>query len=190
MAPGNKRERTRRALIEAALAVAERHGFVGASLDEIAAQAAMTKGAIYSNFAGKADLMFAAAESRGLRLEPVYVAGGTLEDQFDALAEALLRMLPKTGPLARLHAEFQAYLAVEPALRQRAGAFYAQAFDRMSKAIEDAYGPQLRLPAASLVMAAQALCTGFVQQHQLTPGAVSEAVVRNAFGALARGALR
>ena len=47
---GGKRERTRAALVAATLAVVAERGFAGASLDEIAARAGMTKGAVYSNF--------------------------------------------------------------------------------------------------------------------------------------------
>lgn len=190
MPTGGKKARTRLALIEAALAVAEDRGFGGASLEEIAQRAGMTKGAIYSNFGGKADLMFAAAESRGLRLEPNYVADGTLEQQMNALANALLRLLPETGPLARLHADFQAYLALEPELRRRAGEIHGQTFRQMADQIEANYGVDLAISPASLVFAAQALCTGFVHQYQLDPGSVDETTVREAFQALARGARR
>ena len=57
---GGKRERTRAALVAAALAIVREKGFAAASLDEIAARAGMTKGAIHSNFAGKAVLLLAA----------------------------------------------------------------------------------------------------------------------------------
>ncbi len=45
----------------AARTVFLRRGFHGASLDEIAEEAGYTKGAVYSNFAGKDDLYLAAA---------------------------------------------------------------------------------------------------------------------------------
>lgn len=54
-----KREDVRRRLLDAALRVFAERGFAGASLDEVAAAARLTKGAIYSNFASKDDLFFA-----------------------------------------------------------------------------------------------------------------------------------
>jgi AcrR family transcriptional regulator len=54
-----KRAQTRAALLDAAERLWAKHGIRGASLDEIAAQAGMTKGAVYSNFAGKTDLILA-----------------------------------------------------------------------------------------------------------------------------------
>jgi AcrR family transcriptional regulator len=54
-----KRAQTRAALLDAAERLWAKHGIRGASLDEIAAQAGMTKGAVYSNFANKTDLILA-----------------------------------------------------------------------------------------------------------------------------------
>ena len=51
--------RTRTDLIAAARSVFLARGFHPATLDEIAEQAGYTKGAVYSNFAGKDDLFLA-----------------------------------------------------------------------------------------------------------------------------------
>jgi len=57
--PERRRARTRAALVDAARQVFARKGFDGASLDEIAATAGYTRGAIYKHFRGKEDLLFA-----------------------------------------------------------------------------------------------------------------------------------
>src|SRR5262245_33076884 len=54
-----RREQTRSELVAAARSVFLRRGFHAASLDEIAAEAGFTKGAVYSNFAGKDELFVA-----------------------------------------------------------------------------------------------------------------------------------
>jgi AcrR family transcriptional regulator len=54
-----KREAVRRRLLDSALQVFAERGYAGASLDEVAAAAGLTKGAIYSNFASKDELFFA-----------------------------------------------------------------------------------------------------------------------------------
>jgi AcrR family transcriptional regulator len=59
-----RREMTRRHLMDAAAAVFARDGFYGASLDDVAAAAGFTKGAVYSNFEGKDDLFLAVFEDR------------------------------------------------------------------------------------------------------------------------------
>jgi AcrR family transcriptional regulator len=64
LTPQRRRELTRQHLIEAAAAVFAREGFYGASLDEVAAAAGFTKGAVYSNFKNKEDLFVAVLEDR------------------------------------------------------------------------------------------------------------------------------
>lgn len=57
-----RRAQTRTALLDAAERLWAEHGIRGASLDEIAARAGMTKGAVYSNFTSKTDLILALLE--------------------------------------------------------------------------------------------------------------------------------
>ncbi len=64
LTPSRRRELTRRNLLEAAAVVFSREGFHGASLDEVAAAAGFTKGAVYSNFKSKEDLFLALLEDR------------------------------------------------------------------------------------------------------------------------------
>ncbi|MGI5206655.1 TetR/AcrR family transcriptional regulator [Spirillospora sp. CA-108201] len=58
----DRREQTRAALLAAAERLWAERGIHGASLDDIAAAAGLTKGAVYSNFAGKTDLLLALME--------------------------------------------------------------------------------------------------------------------------------
>src|ERR1700730_5330771 len=64
LTPTRRRELTRRNLLEAAAVVFAREGFHGASLDEVAATAGFTKGAVYSNFKSKDDLFLALLDDR------------------------------------------------------------------------------------------------------------------------------
>lgn len=57
-----RKEETRRELIAAARAVFVRRGFHGASLEQIAAEAGYSTGAIYWHFTGKEDLLLAVFE--------------------------------------------------------------------------------------------------------------------------------
>ena len=59
-----QRERNQRRLLEAAEKVFAERGIQGASLDEVAAEAGLTKGAVYSNFASKEDLVLAVMSDR------------------------------------------------------------------------------------------------------------------------------
>src|SRR5260370_23487825 len=64
LTPERRREQTRHHLIEAAAAVFAARGYHGASLDEVAAAAGFTKGAVYSNFKNKEELFVAVLEDR------------------------------------------------------------------------------------------------------------------------------
>ena len=57
-----KRQRTRAALVEAALAIIAERGIAAVTLDEIAARAGVTKGAIYSNYRSKGELLWEAVD--------------------------------------------------------------------------------------------------------------------------------
>lgn len=59
-----RKSQTRERLLDAAAAVFARRGFETATLDEVAAAAGYTKGAVYSNFASKTDLLIALIERR------------------------------------------------------------------------------------------------------------------------------
>src|SRR5271166_425386 len=77
-----KREVVRRRLLDAALEVFAEHGFDSANLDQVAAAAGLTKGAIYSNFAGKDDLFYAMmAEQVLARVESIrsFMAASTAD---------------------------------------------------------------------------------------------------------------
>ena len=59
LTPERRRAMTRQHLLDAATIVFTRDGFHGATLDDVAATAGFTKGAVYSNFKSKDDLFLA-----------------------------------------------------------------------------------------------------------------------------------
>lgn len=59
-----QRDRTRIRLLEAAAAAFAEHGVDGAAIDDIAARAGFTRGAFYSNFADKTELLIALCDHR------------------------------------------------------------------------------------------------------------------------------
>jgi len=62
LTPERRRELTREALLDAAEVVFAKKGVNGASMEEIAAEAGFTRGAIYFNFGNKDELMLAVME--------------------------------------------------------------------------------------------------------------------------------
>lgn len=187
---GDKRERTQAALIAAAWAVIEDKGFAGASLEEIARRAGMTRGAIYSNFPSRAELLLAVVGARGLNIDRDFSRPGTLREQLRGFAEGLIATLPDARGTQRWHAEFMVHIAADPTLRAHIAEGFAGGFDRMAGQFRAQHGATLAIDAHSLALAVQSLAMGFVYQAILSPEAVPAAAVLEAFDALAVGATR
>lgn len=185
-----KRARTRAALIDAALNVIEEKGFVAASLDEIAARAGMTKGAIYSNFAGKAELMLAAARSKAPVFAPAYEPGAGLHEQLRRVAGSVATMLPSIQKSATLQAQFQLYLQGQPRLRTRIAREMTSGLRSLMGLVAEHHAAELGVTAETLVMTLQAASLGLAHQSMATPQLVSEATILAAFDVIARGAVR
>ena len=66
---GDKRDRTRAALLEAARALVREKGHARTTLEEVAARAGMTTGAIYGNFRNRDELSQRQAEWKAALIE-------------------------------------------------------------------------------------------------------------------------
>jgi AcrR family transcriptional regulator len=187
---GDKRERTQAALIAAAWEVIEERGFAAASLEEIARRAGMTRGAIYSNFPSRSDLLLAAVAKRGLNIDRDFSRPGTLKEQLRRFAEGLIETLPDARGTQRWHAEFMVHIAADPALRDHIAGGFAGMFDEMARQFRAQHGDRLAIDAHSLALAVQSLAMGFVYQRILSADAVPDRAVLEAFDALADGAIR
>jgi AcrR family transcriptional regulator len=89
---GEKRERTRRRLVEAAFEVVAERGFHAASVDLIAQRADLSTGALYANFENKDALLLAAFEEHVRWFERSLEAAATapdLREGISAWAQAL-----------------------------------------------------------------------------------------------------
>src|SRR6478672_13456223 len=93
LTPERRRAMTREHLIEAAAVVFARDGYHGASLDDVAATAGFTKGAVYSNFKSKEDLFLALVDHR---IETQMAAFAT---ELDAPAASAGEQLPRIQDL-------------------------------------------------------------------------------------------
>lgn len=97
-------EKTKEALLEAALTVFGRRGVQGTRLEDIAAEANVTRGALYWHFGGKDAII---RELLQQRVEPILVL---LEDVY-------ARALPAIERLETLLAELLGYIERSPQLR-------------------------------------------------------------------------
>ena len=184
---GDKRERTRAALVEATLEIVAEKGFAAASLDEIAARAGMTKGAIYSNFGGKAELMLAAMMARGLTVDTAAPVETSLADHVRGMADALAATVFRARGEAALLAEFQVYALGDAELRAGLAAVYADSFGQTAAYLAALPGGGDPAAARSLAVALQSISLGFVVQSMITPAEVTPDVIREALETLAVG---
>jgi AcrR family transcriptional regulator len=187
---GGKRQRTRARLIEATLELAAEKGLAAASLDAIAARAGMTKGAIYSNFANRSELLVKARAARGLNLVAPSIPGGSFADHLRDIAEQLLAILARAPADARLIGEYHLLALTDPELHAQVEADYARTFGQAGRKLARGFGAVLTMPPEALAVAIQSLALGFLHQSLLTPRAVTREVVLAAFEALAKGAVR
>jgi AcrR family transcriptional regulator len=187
---GDKRERTRAALVEAVWAIADEKGFAAVSLEAVARRAGMTRGAIYSNFASRAELLLAAAAARGLNISYDFSRPGTLRQQLRWFAEGLIAALPDARGTQRWHAELMVHVAADPALRAHIADVFAGGFDQMAAQFRAQHGDALAIAPLSLALAVQSMAMGFVYQAILSPEAVPPERVFEAYDALAAGALK
>ena len=96
-----KKAITREKLLDAATRVFARRGFAAASLDEVAEEAGLTKGAVYSQFGSKDDLVIALFEER-LDTQTLGIASAVDSSlEIAAQAEAAGRLLEKVEDDAR-----------------------------------------------------------------------------------------
>lgn len=183
-----KRRRTRAALVEATLAIIDAHGFAAVTLAEVARRTGVTKGAIYSNFRGKGELLWEAAGTKLRYVVPAIEPGASLHDFARALAHALVAGFPQSEREAAFFSELDVYARTDPELRARRAESQRALIDAIGRGVEAELSDRLAVPARDLGLAFQALIRGFSAQWAQTPDEVTEAVVATAFETLLIGA--
>src|SRR5512133_4187892 len=92
---GDKRDRTRAALLEAARTLVREKGHERTTLEEVAARAGMTTGAIYGNFKDRDELFIALGQTYWAPVKPRIKSGATFAEAMHAIAEATLEVIPE-----------------------------------------------------------------------------------------------
>jgi AcrR family transcriptional regulator len=170
-----RKGQTREQLLDAAAVVFARHGFEAATLDEVAAAAGYTKGAVYSNFAGKTDLLVALIERR------IDNQAAQLSSSFTGRDFASMAREMETQPGAKMELETEwVMLAVEfwlHAMRdERTRLLVAEQYERARTTVANfltnsGYGKDVEAPlsARDMAIVIEALGTGLSLQAALDP---------------------
>jgi AcrR family transcriptional regulator len=183
---GGKRARTRAKLIAATAAVIGEKGFDRASLEEIAARAGMTRGAVYGNFKNKEELFLVLIETRWKPIIPPFVPGATLKQQMRILGKTVAKEALARREQAAAATAFQLYTLTHEAMRARLTTQNAAIYRRMAKGLlKFVPARQLPIPAEKFVRVLDALITGLLFTYFQTPELVTEDVIIAAFEALA-----
>lgn len=189
-----QRERTRSAVLTAAAEVFPRRGYHRPSVDEIAAAAGLTSGAVYSNFDSKAGLFLAMYEVEMNRwvteLRAVVSEAPTVSERSESAVAQWLRYLREQRDWFVLFVEFWGHAVGEPALRDRFASQYARLRLAIAEVIEaSAEEMGIRLPLASeeLGLAVNALGNGLLLDKLLEPDAVPDELFRRVLDLLFEG---
>ena len=118
---GDKRDRTRAALLEAARALIREKGYERTTLEEVAERAGMTTGAIYGNFKNRADLFIALGQAYWAPIGPRIESGASVADDDACLCRGDARRDPErpTAAVGRLTGLAYALTNAEAGRRSR-----------------------------------------------------------------------
>jgi len=183
---GDKRQRTRARLLEAARELIREKGYARTTLQDVASRAGMTSGAIYGNFKNRDELFVSLAEAYWAPIRPKVKAGASFADVMQALAAATLAALPDREKAAVGRLTGMAYTLTQDDLRARVREITTQSYafgaSWLRAAIDER---ELPMSPEHLVRVIHALTEGLVFQRLLTPELVPDQVFYEAFAALA-----
>jgi AcrR family transcriptional regulator len=192
-----RKERTRTDLVAAARRVFERHGFHRASLEQIADEAGYTKGAVYSNFAGKDELFLAVLDEHIAERVPVYseiIRGQrTFEGALRAIARHLVALGEEDPAWTPLLVEFWTHASHNARLRAAVRERHERQLQAVAAAIDELaerHGATWALPTMELVRGSAALARGMGLERLVDPDAPLGATFEEMFIAQMRGLAR
>jgi AcrR family transcriptional regulator len=186
---GDKRDRTRAKLLEAARSLIREKGYEHTTLDAIAERAGMTTGAIYGNFRNRDELFLSLGQTYWAPIKPNVRPRATFPEIMLALADATLAAIPDRSAAAVGRLTGLAYTLTHEELRAKVAEFTAQSYAIGEQWLRSVTKEEdLPMPADQLVRVIHALTEGLVFQRLLTPELISDEIFRAAFSALGKKA--
>jgi AcrR family transcriptional regulator len=178
-----RQEQTREQLVAAASRVFARRGYHEATVEEIAAEAGFSTGAVYSNFSGKEELFLALADRQVLqRVGEIEAVADAAEREDDAGAEAAAQFrafLERDPNWPLLFYEFWSLSVRNPSLQRE----LAERRDAIRDALADTlervatkHGFELRFPPQALATAIAASLNGLAFERAADPDALPDEV--------------
>jgi AcrR family transcriptional regulator len=186
-----RKARTREAIIGAARRLFARHGVEATSLDDIAGEIGMTKGAIYANFKNKRELVYALLERHEVPvdLSALWREGVPLADRLAETGRhlaALLKTVPRDTVI--LDMEYRLDWIRNPRGRDKVKAQQQERMRevrRLIAAADASVGEKPALDAGELLGIVSILASGIARLNVESPGAIREGTVETVFRLLA-----
>lgn len=186
-----RKEQTREAIIAAATKLFSWDGIESTSLDRIAKEVGLTKGAIYSTFASKDELVEAVADANSVSIgdELLFDPSVPLRKVLQSLADELLAVRKKLTRdqfvlflelflYERRHGSWGKRVTAE----RRAG--NAEDVPRLEQAMKERRNEKLLVPASEFLLALNAIAIGIVLQLERDPESLSPGSVVTLFESL------
>jgi AcrR family transcriptional regulator len=184
---GDKRDRTRATLLEAARFLILEKGYEHTTLDAIAERAGMTTGAIYGNFKNRDELFISLGQTYWAPIKPQVQPGSTFPEIMRALANATLAAIPDRSAAAVGRLTGLAYTLTHEEMRAKVAKFTAQSYALGEQWLRSVTKEEdLPMPADQLVRVIHALTEGLVFQRLLTPELMPDEIFHAAFDALGK----
>jgi AcrR family transcriptional regulator len=184
-----RKRRTREALLAAARSVVAARGMQAATHEEIAAEAGVTIGAIYSNFDNKADLMAALMDDVATKSNVVLEDRPTVRDCLEALGHRLIAQADNDADDVDLQLEFVLFAIRVPEARTRRLPHREAEHKRHADVLREVAarsGEELPLPAQDYAEAVSNLAWSLMcSRRMLGPEVMSDEFVINALTLLA-----
>jgi len=183
---GDKRERTRARLVEAAAHVLAEKGWDRTSLEDVARRAGMTRGAIYGNFTDRDELFLAVVRTQWKPVVPPYAPGTTFKQHMRNVGKGVAAAAPARRAQALAAFSFMMYALTHEDMRghivQANREMYRQMAERMAAMFP---ARELPMPVDKLIPVLHALSDGLTFLRFLMPELITDDVVTAAFEALA-----
>jgi AcrR family transcriptional regulator len=175
-----KQQRTRQALLEAAVKLFCERGLEGASVDEVAQAAGYTKGAFYANFKSKEELFLVMLDQQfAQELERLDKAlAGTHDAQEEAMAAASdFIHYASADEWPSLYFQFVAYAAQNEEFRQELATRHLAMRERLAGLFQrwkDSFGLAAPLPYEQIAAIMFFMADGFLIDRIVDPGLPEE----------------
>jgi AcrR family transcriptional regulator len=165
--------------------VIRQKGFYRTTLEDVARQAGMTRGAIYGNFRSREDLFLAVLDTRWRPIAPIKECA-TLREHLQAVGEAVVAAVPARRAQALGALSLQIYALTHEATRARVAELNAEIYRRAGQRLDGLLpASELPMPAEQFVLVLHALTDGLLSLRLVQPELISDDLIVRAFEVMA-----